>query len=77
MSTPMQRATTSPDSTQATISAFLDAHCAHELVNDVGPLLGRLASLRDTPPREDGIEPQLWQDAISAALTGQSSPARR
>ena len=73
---PIHRETTNPDSTEAAISAFLDAHYAHELVNDGGPLLGRLASLRGTSPH-DAFGPQLWQEAISAALTGQSSPAGR
>ena len=72
----MQREPTSPDSTQATIAAFLDAPCARELVNDVGPVLGRLATLRDRS-LEEAIEPQLLQDAFSAALTGQSSHGRR
>ena len=67
---PIQRETTGPDSTQATISAFLDAHYARELVNDVGPLLGRLAALRDMPRDDATIEPQVWQEAISAALSG-------
>ena len=72
----MQREPASPDSTRATIAAFLDAHYAHELVNDVGPLLGRLAWLHEAS-RDEAVEPQLMQDAISAALTGQSPRARR
>jgi hypothetical protein len=71
---PMQREPAS-DSTQATISAFLDAHYARELVNDVGPVLGRLASLCNAP-RDETIEPRLMQDAISAALTGHAKDVR-
>ena len=71
---------TSPDSTEAAISAFLDAHYSHAHVNDVGPLLGRLASLRDAQRdlhHNDEIERELWNLAISAALTGQAPPTRR
>ena len=67
---------TTSDPTQAAIAAFLDAHYAHAHVNDVGPLLGRLASLRESP-RDDAVEPQLWNAAVSAALTGEAPPVRR
>jgi hypothetical protein len=67
----------SPDPTQAAIAAFLDVHYAHAHVNDVGPLLGRLASLRNDDHPADTIEPQLWNAAVSAALTGQASPRQR
>ena len=38
-------------------------------INDVGPLLGRLAALCDEH-REEAISPQQWNAAISVALTG-------
>ena len=69
------RTTTTPDPTQAAIAAFLDTHYSHAHVNDVGPLLGRLASLRDAEPADE-IGLQEWNVAVSAALTGQAQAAR-
>jgi hypothetical protein len=71
----MRHKAKSPDTTHRTIEAFLEAHCSHALSNDVGPLLGRLASLRDEP-RGDATTQQQWNKAVSLALTGQA-PARR
>ena len=48
----MKRKASSPDTTQAAIAAFLNAHYAHAHLNDVGPVLGRLAALRDGHPAE-------------------------
>jgi hypothetical protein len=67
----------SRDPTQAAIAAFLDVHYSHAHVNDVGPLLGRLASLRNDKYPADTIEPHLWNAAVSAALTGQTPPRHR
>ena len=67
----MKRKTPAPDPTHATIAAFLAAHYAHAHLNDVGPLLGRLAALRDER-RAVAISPQQWNAAISLALTGQA-----
>ena len=67
----MKRKTPAPDRTHATIAAFLEAHYAHAHLNDVGPLLGRLASLCDER-RVEAIPQQQWNAAISLALTGQA-----
>ena len=67
----MKRKTSAPDPTHATIAAFLQAHYAHAHLNDVGPLLGRLASLCDER-RAGAIPQQQWNAAISLALTGQA-----
>ena len=67
----MKRKTSAPDPTHATIAAFLEAHYAHAHLNDVGPLLGVLASLRDER-RAEGVPQQQWNAAISLALTGQA-----
>jgi len=68
---PMRHKAISPDATHNTIAAFLDAHYAHALSNDVGPLLGRLASLRDES-RGDATTQRQWNRAVSLALTGQA-----
>ena len=67
----MKRKTPAPDPTRATIAAFLEAHYTHAHLNDVGPLLGRLAAVCDEHPAE-AISPQQWNAAISVALTGQA-----
>ena len=72
---PMRHKAISPDTTHKTIAAFLDAHYAHALSNDVGPLLGRLASLRDEP-RSDATTQRQWNKAVSLALTGQATASR-
>jgi hypothetical protein len=66
---PMRHKAIFPDTTHKTIAAFLDAHYAHALSSDVGPLLGRLASLRDEP-RVDATTQRQWNKAVSLALTG-------
>ena len=66
----MTHKASSPDTTQAAIAEFLNAHYARAHVNDVGPLLGRLASLRDEPTAET-VTGQQWNAAVSAALTAQ------
>lgn len=71
----MKRKTSTLDSTQAQINAFLDAHYAHAHLNDIGPSLGRLASLREAPPADPRVERQ-WNTAVSLALTG-CGPAQR
>jgi len=68
----MRRKAASPDATHAAIAAFLEAHYAHALPNDVGPLLGRLASWRDEP-RADATMQRQWNEAVSLALTGQAT----
>jgi hypothetical protein len=68
---PMRHKAVSPDATHTTIAAFLDAHYARALSNDVGPLLGRLASLRDEPSGDATMRRQ-WNRAVSLALTGQA-----
>ena len=68
----MRRKGMTPETTQAAIAAFLEAHYAHALPNDVGPLLGRLASLRDEPPAGAAAQRQ-WNEAVSLALTGQEA----
>jgi hypothetical protein len=72
---PMRHKAVSPDTTHRTIAAFLDVHYAHALSNDVGPLLGRLASLRDEP-RVDATTQRQWNKAVSLALTGQATAGR-
>jgi hypothetical protein len=72
---PMRHKAISPDTTHKTIAAFLDAHYAHTLSNDVGPLLGRLASLRDEPLGDAAMQRQ-WHTAVSLALTGQATAHR-
>lgn len=72
---PMRHKAISPDTTHKTIAAFLDAHYAHALSNDVGPLLGRLASLREEP-RGDATTQRQWNKAVSLALTGQATAHR-
>ena len=75
----MKRKASTPETTQAAIAAFLDAHYAHAHLNDVGPVLGRLASLRDVHPADVRAERQ-WNAAVSLALTGHMPdhrPARR
>jgi len=67
----MKRNTSAPDPTHAAIAAFLQAHYAHAHLNDVGPLLGLLASLGDEPLAA-AIPQQQWNAAISVALTGQA-----
>ena len=67
----MKRKTPAPDSTHATIAAFLEAHYTHAHLDDVGPLLVRLAALCDEH-RAEVISPQQWHAAISLALTGQA-----
>ena len=71
----MRHKAISPDTTHRTIAAFLDAHYTHALSNDVGPLLGRLASLRDEP-RVDATTQRQWNKAVSLALTGQATASR-
>jgi hypothetical protein len=66
---PMRYEAISTDTTAKAIAAFLDAHYAHALSNDVGPLLGRLASLRDEPLGDETTQRQ-WNKAVSLALTG-------
>ena len=66
----MKRKASAPDTTQAAIAAFLDAHYTHAHLNDVGPLLGRLASLRGEPAPDVCAERQ-WHAAVSLALTGE------
>jgi len=73
---PMRHKAISPDTTHKTIAAFLDAHYAHALSNDVGPLLGRLASLRDEP-RGNATTQRQWNEAVSLALTGQAPATSR
>jgi hypothetical protein len=67
----MKRKTSAPDPTHATIAAFLQAHYEHAHLNDVGPVLGLLASLCDEP-RAGAIPQEQWHAAISLALTGQA-----
>ena len=67
--TTIKRNTSSPD-VQAAIAKFLNTHYAHAHVNDVGPVLGRLAALR-AEPAGDTIETAQWNAAVSAALTAQ------
>ena len=67
----MKRKTPAPDPTHAMIAAFLEAHYAHAHLNDVGPLLGRLAALCDEHPA-DAIPQEQWNAAISLALTGEA-----
>ncbi len=69
--TTMKRKTSSPQAAQAAIAEFLNAHYAHPHVNDVGPVLGRLAALREGPSADAVAEAQ-WYAAVSAALTGQA-----
>jgi hypothetical protein len=64
-----------PDPSQAAIAEFLNAHYAHVHVNDVGPVLGRLAALHDEPAA-DAVHGRQWNVAVSAALTGQG-PSHR
>ncbi len=71
----MRHKSISPDTTDKTIAAFLDVHYTHALSNDVGPLLGRLACLRDEP-RVDATTKRQWNKAVSLALTGQSAASR-
>jgi len=71
----MRHKAISPDTAHKTIAAFLDAHYAHALSNDVGPLLGRLASLRDEP-HGDATTQRQWNKAVSLALTGQATAHR-
>jgi hypothetical protein len=71
----MRHKAISPDATHSTIAAFLDAHYAQALSNDVGPLLGRLASLCEEP-RGDATAQRQWNEAVSLALTGQATPSR-
>jgi hypothetical protein len=72
---PMRHKAISSDTTHKTIAAFLDAHYAQALSNDVGPLLGRLASLRDEP-LGDATSRRQWNKAVSLALTGQATAHR-
>ena len=67
----MKHKASSPDTTQAAIAEFLNAHYARAHVNDVGPVLGRLAALRDGPAAEAATGRE-WNAAVSAALTGQA-----
>jgi len=67
----MKRKTSPPDPTHATIAAFLEAHYAHAHLNDVGPLLGRLAALCDER-RAEVIPQWQWNAALSLALTGEA-----
>ena len=69
----MKRKTSTPDPTHAAIAAFLEAHYADVHVNDVGPLLGRLASLCNEQSAA-AIPQRQWNAAISLALTGQAPP---
>jgi hypothetical protein len=68
----MRHRTVSPDTTRRTIESFLEAHCTHALPNDVGPMLGGLAALRDEP-RPGARTPRQWHEAVSLALTGQAA----
>jgi hypothetical protein len=68
----MRHKAASADTTRRTIESFLEAHCTHELSNDVGPVLGRLASLRDEP-RSGAPSSRRWHEAVSVALTGQAA----
>jgi hypothetical protein len=72
----MKRHADSPETIQAEIAAFLDAHYAKTHSNDIGPLLGVLSSMRDEAP-VDGAEQRLWNEAVSLALTGQAAPQYR
>jgi len=65
----MRHQAKSPDATERAIAAFLEAHCARPLPNDVGPLLGRLASWRDEPG-PDATTRRQWNEAVSLALAG-------
>ena len=67
----MKHKASSPDTTRAAIADFLNAHYAHAHVNDVGPVLGRLAALRDGSA-PDAVTRRQWNAAVSAALTGQA-----
>jgi hypothetical protein len=64
----MKRKSPSPDAAQAAIAEFLNAHYAHAHVNDVGPVLGRLAALSEGPSAE-AVAAAQWNAAVSAALT--------
>ena len=68
----MRHKAKSPDAIDAAIAAFLEAHYARALPNDVGPLLGRLASWRDGP-RTDATTQRQWNEAVSLALTGHAT----
>jgi hypothetical protein len=72
----MKRKATTPGATEAAIAAFLEAHYARTLPNDVGPLLGTLASMRDGPPAGASAQRQ-WNKAVSVALTGQAAAGIR
>ena len=72
----MKRKTSTPDPTHAAIAAFLEAHYAHVHVNDVGPLLGRLASLCDEHSA-DGDPAAAMERGDQSALTGQAPPGLR
>ena len=72
---PMRHKAVSPDTTHKAIAAFLETHYTHALSNDVGPLLGRLASLRDEH-RVDATTQRQWNKAVSLALTGQATASR-
>jgi hypothetical protein len=65
---PTKRKTSSPDTAQAAIAEFLNTHYTHAHVNDVGPVLGRLATLREGPAA-DAVHARQWNAAVSAALT--------
>jgi len=67
----MRHKVVSPNADDKAIAAFLEAHYAHALPNDVGPLLGRLASWRGEP-RADATTQRQWNEAVSLALTGQA-----
>ena len=71
----MKHKISSADTSQAAIAEFLNAHYAHAHVNDIGPVLGCLAALRDGPAAEP-VPGWQWNAAVSAALTGQA-PSRR
>jgi hypothetical protein len=67
----MKHKASSLDTSHAAIAEFLNAHYARAHVNDVGPVLGRLAALRDGPVAE-AVPGRQWNAAVSAALTGQA-----
>jgi hypothetical protein len=55
---------------------FSDANGTAIYSNDVGPLIGQFASLREQEPLDESTR-ALWTEAVSRALTGQESPKSR